>query len=127
MSASQTPRSLASAASGLSQTRHTTDVVEEVAPSVVQEQIKPIVREEQTTIVDKEHHIVHEQQRVQPVKDRVETEKHTQHVLPVHEAEYRMEMSETAERALAEQQSKYKSTTTHLPAQYNKVEKEATG
>lgn len=109
-------------------TKSTTQTHETIAPAVVQEQVAKQVTEELNVVEDREHHVHHHQQRVQPVADRVEQETQHKHtVLPVETRERTHEMSDGAKRALAEQQNAYQNTSTTLPTQYSKVQGAVTG
>ncbi|ORY83890.1 hypothetical protein BCR37DRAFT_332249, partial [Protomyces lactucae-debilis] len=106
----------------------TTQTHETVAPAVTQERVAKHVTEEVNVVEDREHHVHHHQQRIQPVADRVEEEtRHKHNVLPVETRERTQEMTDGAKRALAEQQNAYKNTSETLPTQYNKVQGAAVG
>ncbi len=106
----------------------TTQTHETILPAVTHEQIQKTVIEEQQIIQDREHHVHHHQQRVQPIVDRVvEPEIHQQNVLPVEQREKNYEMTEGAARALREQQTKYRDEQTILPTQKSTIQREAIG
>ncbi|CCG81996.1 protein of unknown function [Taphrina deformans PYCC 5710] len=96
----------------------TTQTHETVAPAVVQETIQRNIREETQIVEDREHHVHHHQQRVQPVADRqVAPEIHSHNTLAVEHREKTHEMGEGAKKALAAQQNAYQNTQTVLPTQ----------
>ncbi|BFZ54480.1 hypothetical protein PYCC9005_001517 [Savitreella phatthalungensis] len=97
----------------------TTQTREEVLPAVTQERQQKNVHEQTQVVEDREHHQVHHQQRVQPIADqRVENTVHKHNVLPVQQHEERHDISSGAQRALQEQQTAYKDSTTTLPTQH---------
>ncbi|BFZ62610.1 hypothetical protein YB2330_003711 [Saitoella coloradoensis] len=102
--------------------QNTTDVSELVQPAVVHETVQQSEREVITEAIDKERHVQHYQQRVQPIADRqVEAEVHVQNVVPVTERRMEADMAPEAARALEAQQAAFHDERTVLPTQRTQV------
>ena len=106
----------------------TTQTHETVAPAVTQERVQKSVHEQTQVVEDREHHITHYQQRVQPIADRqVDAEVHRHNTVAVEERVHHQELSDGAKKALNEQQNAYKDSRTVLPTTHTKETLAAVG